>query len=104
MDGPLGYSSHSPHFRFQEQDMATCDFKEHPHRRYNPLTREWVLVSPQRTQRPWQGQTEPPTQPERPCYDPRCYMCPGNKRASGHSNPRYTGTYVFDNDFPALLP
>ena len=74
-----------------------------PHRRLNRLTGEWVLVSPQRTARPWQGQEEAP--PSRgPAYDPDCYLCPGNERAGGHYTPAYTSTYVFDNDFPALLP
>jgi len=83
--------------------MASFDLKEHPHRRFNPLTREWVLVSPHRTQRPWLGQLEKvATEPE-PSYDPNCYMCPGNTRASGARNPAYTGTFVFDNDYPALL-
>jgi UDPglucose--hexose-1-phosphate uridylyltransferase len=74
------------------------------HRRYNPLTREWVLVSPHRVGRPWQGQVEtaPPT--ELPPYDPDCYLCPGNVRAGGERNPHYGHTFVFDNDFAALLP
>jgi UDPglucose--hexose-1-phosphate uridylyltransferase len=75
-----------------------------PHRRYNPLLDEWVLCSPHRLKRPWQGQTEAPPREERPAYDPTCYLCPGNARAGGHRNPAYAGTYVFDNDFPALLP
>jgi len=75
---------------------------EHPHRRYNPLTREWVLVSPHRTERPWQGQVERPPAPALVSYDPGCYMCPGNLRASGVRNPNYTSTFVFENDFPAL--
>lgn len=75
-----------------------------PHRRYNALTGEWVQVSPQRTQRPWQGQVERPSGPGRPAYDPGCYLCPGNARAGGKHNPPYTGTYVFPNDFPSLLP
>jgi len=74
-----------------------------PHRRYNPLTDEWVLVSPHRTQRPWQGQHEE-TEPERPPYDPKCYLCPGNERAGGLRNPEYESTFVFTNDFAALLP
>lgn len=74
-----------------------------PHRRYNPLTDEWVLVSPHRTQRPWQGQNEE-TDRQRPPYDPACYLCPGNERAGGHRNPAYEGTFVFTNDFAALLP
>src|SRR5919199_4653429 len=77
---------------------------EHPHRRYNPLTREWVLVSPHRTQRPWLGQVEEPPREERPQYDPQCYLCPGNERAGGKRNPDYTGIFVFENDFAALLP
>ena len=75
-----------------------------PHRRFNPLTNEWVLVSPQRTQRPWLGQVEEKKNNELPEYDPQCYLCPGNSRTTGLKNPPYTGTFVFDNDFPALLP
>ncbi|MBW3622144.1 MAG: UDP-glucose--hexose-1-phosphate uridylyltransferase [Armatimonadetes bacterium] len=77
---------------------------DHPHRRYNPLTREWVLVSPHRTKRPWQGQTDRPATAERPAYDPECYLCPGNERAGGERNPDYESVYVFNNDFAALLP
>ena len=84
--------------------MATLDLKDHPHRRFNPLNGEWVLVSPHRTQRPWQGQVEKLSPELQPSYDPNCYMCPGNRRATGVRTPAYTGTYVFDNDFPALLP
>lgn len=80
------------------------DLTEHPHRRYNPLTREWVLVSPHRTKRPWQGQVEKLPPDTRPQYDPKCYLCPGNDRAGGHKNPSYTQTFVFQNDFAALLP
>lgn len=75
-----------------------------PHRRYNPLTREWVLVSPHRSDRPWQGQVESVHRDARPAYDPTCYLCPGNERAGGRRNPPYAGVFVFDNDFPALLP
>ena len=75
-----------------------------PHRRYNPLRREWLLVSPQRTQRPWQGQTTKPTPPQHVTYDPTCYLCPGNPRAGGAMTPKYTSVYAFDNDYPALLP
>jgi UDPglucose--hexose-1-phosphate uridylyltransferase len=76
---------------------------DYPHRRYNPLTREWVLVSPQRARRPWQGQVEKMPAENIPSYDPSCYLCPGNQRVSGVQNPAYTSTYVFDNDFQALL-
>ncbi len=76
---------------------------EYPHRRYNPLTREWVLVSPHRAKRPWQGQVEKMPAANIPSYDPSCYLCPGNQRVSGAQNPAYTSTYVFDNDFQALL-
>ncbi|NLG26504.1 MAG: UDP-glucose--hexose-1-phosphate uridylyltransferase [Chloroflexi bacterium] len=84
--------------------MAELTLAAVPHRRYNPLTREWILVSPQRTQRPWLGQVEKSAEARRPSYDPTCYLCPGNARAGGVRNPAYTGTFVFDNDYPALLP
>jgi UDPglucose--hexose-1-phosphate uridylyltransferase len=76
---------------------------EHPHRRYNPLLDEWVLVSPHRTKRPWQGQNEKLPSAVLPEYDTSCYLCPGNKRSNGEINPDYKATFVFDNDFPALL-
>jgi len=75
-----------------------------PHRRWNPLKQEWVLVSPQRTQRPWQGQTEAITQTVAVQYDPACYLCPGNTRANGEQTPKYSSTYVFENDFAAFKP
>jgi UDPglucose--hexose-1-phosphate uridylyltransferase len=73
-----------------------------PHRRYNPLTREWVLVSTGRTRRPWLGRAEATARPARPAFDPGCYLCPGNVRANGAVNPPYEATFVFDNDFAAL--
>jgi UDPglucose--hexose-1-phosphate uridylyltransferase len=78
--------------------------KDTPHRRFNPLTREWVIVSPHRTQRPWQGKIEKPPVENAPHFDPTCYLCPGNARAGGAKNPDYSSTFVFDNDFAALLP
>ncbi|CAI3926052.1 galactose-1-phosphate uridylyltransferase [Commensalibacter papalotli (ex Botero et al. 2024)] len=77
---------------------------DHPHQRYNPLTDEWVLVSPHRAKRPWQGQTEPPVHKEAIHHDPDCFLCAGNKRITGDINPDYQSTYVFNNDFAALLP
>jgi len=77
---------------------------DYPHRRYNPLTGDWILVSPHRTQRPWQGKTETLPAEELPIYDPDCYLCPGNTRAGGIQNPVYDSTFVFTNDFSALLP
>ena len=74
-----------------------------PHRRYNPLIGEWVLVSPHRAKRPWQGQVEKTLPPVIETFDPTCYLCPGNERAGGISNPAYTSTYAFDNDFASLL-
>jgi UDPglucose--hexose-1-phosphate uridylyltransferase len=75
---------------------------EDPHRRLNPLTNEWVVVSPNRTARPWQGDLAPPDANTALQYDPECYLCPGNSRAGGARNPAYSSTFVFDNDFAAL--
>jgi UDPglucose--hexose-1-phosphate uridylyltransferase len=80
------------------------DWKQDPHRRFNALTREWVLVSPHRTARPWQGQVEETEKTTQPDYDPDCYLCPGNARAGGARNPDYTSTFIFENDFAALKP
>jgi UDPglucose--hexose-1-phosphate uridylyltransferase len=84
--------------------MTAFDWTKQPHRRFNPLTREWILVSPRRNQRPWQGQVETTAPANIPQYDPACYMCPGNTRSNGNLNPNYKNVLVFDNDFPALLP
>ncbi|RYG31458.1 UDP-glucose--hexose-1-phosphate uridylyltransferase [bacterium] len=83
--------------------MSVPDFEQIPHRRYNPLIGEWVLVSPHRTLRPWQGAQEEVGGERRPEYDPTCYLCPGNDRAGGAENPPYEGTFVFRNDYSAML-
>jgi UDPglucose--hexose-1-phosphate uridylyltransferase len=82
----------------------TADLLSDPHRRFNPLIDEWVLVSAGRTNRPWQGSREQAPPETRPSYDPTCYLCPGNGRADGSTNPDYDGTFVFTNDFAALRP
>jgi len=84
--------------------MKNADLNQGPHRRLNPLTREWVLVSPQRSERPWSGKVEANSSRVGKAYDPSCYLCPGNLRAAGVKNPQYVGTLVFDNDYPALGP
>jgi UDPglucose--hexose-1-phosphate uridylyltransferase len=79
-------------------------FSDSPHRRLNHLSREWVLVSPHSMKQPWQGQVEKLPADNRPASDPTCYLCPGNERASGAKNPQYLSTFVFTNDFAAILP
>jgi UDPglucose--hexose-1-phosphate uridylyltransferase len=83
------------------ENQSGLDLQTAIHRRLNPLTSEWVLISPRRTDRPWQGQTEAAATPA-PSYAAACYLCPGNARAGGHTNPSYDSTFVFDNDFAAL--
>jgi UDPglucose--hexose-1-phosphate uridylyltransferase len=82
----------------------TFDPAEHPHRRFNSLRDEWILVSPHRAKRPWQGQEDAPDVAVLPSHDPDCYLCAGNARVTGEVNPDYSGTFVFPNDFAALLP
>jgi UDPglucose--hexose-1-phosphate uridylyltransferase len=79
-------------------------WEQYPHKRLNPLTGEWVLISPQRAGRPWQGGIEALSPISSAPYDPACYLCPGNQRSSGQRNPVYSATFAFDNDFAALLP
>ncbi|HME98626.1 MAG TPA: galactose-1-phosphate uridylyltransferase, partial [Terriglobia bacterium] len=84
--------------------MDLTKINEQPHVRFNPLLREWVQVSPKRTDRPWKGQVEPVARDRVMEFDPDCYLCPGNTRVDGRKNPQYESTFVFDNDFPALAP
>jgi UDPglucose--hexose-1-phosphate uridylyltransferase len=86
------------------KQMMNSLLADHPHRRFNALTGEWVFVSPHRTQRPWQGKVEPVADGNRPSFDPGCYLCPGNERAGGERNPEYDSTYIFTNDFAAFVP
>lgn len=80
------------------------NFSEYPHRRLNPLTSEWIQVSPHRAKRPWQGKEEDKAKDQKNKYDPNCYLCPGNDRAGDAQNPDYESTFVFTNDFSALKP
>ena len=82
--------------------MKNFDINEDPHRRFNPLINEWVLVSPHRAKRPWQGQNETVQTDALPEYDVTCYLCPGNVRANGEINPKYESSFVFENDFAAV--
>src|SRR5205823_523757 len=82
--------------------MSPARYADAPHRRFNALAGHWVLVSPQRAMRPWEGRSEPPDNGHVPRYDPTCRLCPGNKRNDGVRNPLYRSIFVFDNDFPAL--
>lgn len=93
-----------PHAAGADGAGEGMNFDDQPHRRLNQLTGEWVLVSPHRTKRPWQGQQEEADLSRLPEFDPGCYLCPGNERAEGAINPDYEGTFVFTNDFAALLP
>lgn len=83
--------------------MVNSVLADEPHRRYNPLRDEWLLISPHRAKRPWQGKEDAPDLAARPSYDENCYLCPGNKRVTGEMNPEYDGVFVFQNDFAALL-
>ena len=103
----MGSGFSAPHDCMTESTTSATmpgGWMQSPHRRYNPLRREWVLVSPHRTQRPWQGEVAKADAPPELHYDPSCYLCPGNTRAGGHKNPDYQGVFIFDNDYAALLP
>ena len=88
----------------ENQTTNREELYQRPHRRFNPLNSEWILVSPHRTQRPWQGQIEDAPQENLPARDAACYLCPGSIRAGGAVNPDYPATFVFTNDYAALLP
>lgn len=90
-------------FLFQPSSMTeTFDFTNHSHHRFNPLTNKYILCSPHRAKRPWQGAREEVKKNTQPDYDPKCYLCPSNIRATGDTNPKYTTTYIFPNDYPAV--
>lgn len=92
-----------PHINDRPQLNEKLTFYDKPHRRLNILTGEWVQISPNRTQRPWQGKEEKQGKLQKPEHDQNCYLCPGNERAGGVKNPKYSSTFAFDNDFSALL-
>lgn len=96
--GPFYKSCHSP----EASTMTEFDFTNYSHRRHNPLTDTYVLCSPHRAKRPWQGAQEDIKKVKLPEFDPKCYLCPGNIRATGDTNPKYESTYVFPNDYPAV--
>src|SRR5690625_1677910 len=87
-----------------DSKSSGTNWMERSHRRLNRLTGEWVQVSPERAKRPWQGKEEETPTDARPSYDPKCYLCPGHKRAGGHRNPYYSSVIVLDNDISALTP
>lgn len=93
-----------PALKFQKLKSMKQQLENTPHRRYNILTGEWILVSPHRTKRPWQGKTEDAQAPKKVTYDPGCYLCPGNERAGGEKTPKYERPYTFVNDFSSLMP
>src|SRR4029079_17545650 len=103
--GPLTAGSRTTPPSAARATAASVDaLATHPHRRYNPLLDEWVLVSADRNRRPWLGRREGPPANDVPVYDPTCYLCPGNRRVNGEVNPDYAETFVFTNDFAALRP
>src|SRR5215472_2749595 len=104
VDQRVGVVLQAPLWLRRVMTMEPLKLPTGPNRRFNPLTGDWVLVSPHRTQRPWQGQIERQPLALAKSYDPACYLCPGNARAGGVTNPQYETTFVFDNDFAALMP
>jgi len=82
--------------------MENKNLQDYSHKRFNILTGEWVLVSPHRAKRPWQGQNEEVSKQKRPAYDDKCYLCATNTRINGEINPDYKDVFIFTNDFAAL--